>query len=113
MKQKVQSISLKFSLKGFSPQNEYQLVMLNNTTINLKDTINKVVFKIGNQINNLKIIDGELHFKKAQKLFVDNDLFKIILCGTFRFKTFINNEPVSIYNGRFDVSIGYENFFIF
>jgi len=106
-----QSILLKFSIKGFSPQNEYELVSLNNTIINLKNSANKVVFKISNQTYNLQIIEGELHFKKAQKMFLDNELFKTILCGTFRFKTFINNEPVSIYNGRFDVSIGYENFF--
>lgn len=106
-----ESISLKFSIKGFSPQNEYELVSLNNVNINLKDPGRKVVFRIGGQTHNLNIIEGELHFKKAQKLFVDNELFKTILCGTFRFKTFINNEPVSIYSGRFDVSIGYENFF--
>jgi hypothetical protein len=106
-----QSILLKFSIKGFSPQNEYELVSLNNIIINLKNSANKVVFKISNQTYNLQIIEGELHFKKAQKMFLDNELFKTILCGTFRFKTFINNEPVSIYNGRFDVSIGYENFF--
>ncbi len=105
------NMSLKFSFKGYSPQNEYELTMLNNVVINLKDTSSKVSMRIGGAIYILNIIEGELHFRKAQKLFVDNELYKTILCGTFRLKTFVNNEPVSIYNGRFDVGIGYENFF--
>lgn len=105
------NMSLKFSFKGYSPQNEYELTMLNNIVINLKDPGNSVTMRLNGTTYNLNIIEGELHFKKAQKLFVDNELYKTILCGTFRLKTFFNNEPVSIYNGRFDVGIGYENFF--
>ncbi|MCX7862908.1 MAG: hypothetical protein N2449_07925 [Bacteroidales bacterium] len=104
-------MSLKFSIKGFSPQNEFELTTLNNVHINLKDSGRAVVLKKGSSSYNLTILEGEIHFKKAQKLFVDNELYKTILCGTFRLKTFMDNEPISIYNGRFDVGIGYENFF--
>lgn len=107
------NMSLKFSFKGYSPQNEYELTMLNNVVVNLKAPETRVTMRMGGTTYNLNIIEGELHFKKAQKLFVDNELYKTILCGTFRLKTFVNNEPVSIYNGRFDVGIGYENFFNF
>lgn len=105
------NMSLKFSFKGYSPQNEFELTMLNNVVINLKDPGSAVTMRLNGTAYNLNIIEGELYFKKAQKLFVDNELYKTILCGTFRLKTFVNNEPVSIYNGRFDVGIGYENFF--
>jgi len=44
---------------------------------------------------------------------VDKVLTESILSGTFNFKTFINAEPVSISNGRFDVGIGSENFYKF
>ncbi len=107
------SVSLKFSFKGFSPLNEFELIQLNNVTINLKDSTSKVVLYRNGITSLLPIIEGELVFKKASKLYIDNQLHKSILCGTFRLKTIINNEPISIYNGRFDVSIGYENFFRF
>ena len=106
-----QNVDLKFSIKGYSPANFFELSELNNTTINLKESGRAVTLKIGDETKILNLIEGELKIAKVQRLFVDEESTRIIMSGYFNFKTFLNNEPVAITNGRFDLGIGYENFF--
>lgn len=105
------NVDLTFSLKGFDPQTYYDLTELNNTEFNLKDTGRAVTLKIDNEITELNLIEGELFIKKVQRLYVDEELSRTIMSGYFNLKTFLNNEPISISQGRFDLGIGYENFF--
>ena len=55
---------------------------------------------------NLEIIEGELNIDRVQRLYVDEDLSRTIMSGYFQFKTFLDNEPVAISQGRFDLGIG-------
>jgi hypothetical protein len=57
------------------------------------------------------ILSGELTFKRAQNLLVDEKQVEVILSGYFEFKALIDNEPVTISNGRFDVGISPDNFY--
>jgi hypothetical protein len=57
------------------------------------------------------IIEGLLKFTRVQRLFVDELETKCIISGLFDFKTFINGEPIAVSHGRFDLGIGYDNFF--
>ena len=59
----------------------------------------------------LTIIDGELYFKRVQHLLVDKRSVEAILSGYFQFKTLVDGKPITLSNGRFDVGIGYENFY--
>ncbi len=104
-------VSMKFSIKGFSPADYPDLIMLNDTTINLKDSKCIVSLNIGGVSNVLKIIEGTIQFKRVQNLYVDKELSKAILSGYFNFKTFMQGEPIAISNGRFDLGIGYDNFY--
>jgi len=106
-------ISLKFSLIGYTPADYTDLISLNDSTINLtgKNCIITLTEPLSTKI--LTVYEGSLVFKRVQKLYVDKVLTESILSGTFSFKTFINAEPVSISNGRFDVGIGSENFYKF
>ncbi|MEW5846392.1 MAG: hypothetical protein AB1777_09025 [Bacteroidota bacterium] len=106
-----ENVDLKFSIKGYSPQTYYDLTELDNTTLNLKDSGREVTLKIGNTTTNLNLIEGELIIKRVQRLYVDEELSRTIMSGYFNLKTFLNNEPISISQGRFDLGIGYENFF--
>ena len=106
-----QNVDLKFSLKGYSPATNFDLTELDTTTINLKEGGNFVTLKIGNEIKVLKLIEGELKINRVQRLFVDEEPMRTIISGYFNFKTFLNNEPVAISYGRFDLGIGYENFY--
>ena len=58
------------------------------------------------------ILEGEFNIKKAQNLYVDNVLTRVVLSGTFSFKAILNDVPTSFLNGRFDMGYGDENFFL-
>lgn len=106
-----QDVDLRFAIKGFSPNDYFGLTMLDNTTINLKDPGRSVVLKIGDQTTDLELIEGELIIKRVQRLYLDEEPTKTIMSGYFQLKTFLNNEPIAISYGRFDLGIGYENFY--
>jgi hypothetical protein len=106
-------IDLKFSLKGYSPATHYELIQLDNSVINLKEACRTVTLKIRDEVSELELIEGELEVKRVQRLYVDEELTRTIMSGQFRLKTFLNNEPVSVSFGRFDLGIGYENFYNF
>jgi len=106
-----QNVDLRFAIKGFSPLNYFDLTMLDNTTINLKDPGRAVVLIIGDQTTELEIIEGELIISRVQRLYLDEVPTKTIMSGYFQLKTFLNNEPIAISHGRFDLGIGYENFY--
>jgi hypothetical protein len=104
------SVDLKFSIKGISPQTFYDLTELDNTNINLMNG-HAVSLKIGTQTTELNLIEGEFIINKVQRLYVDEDLSRTIISGYFQLKTFLDNEPIAISRGRYDLGIGYENFY--
>ncbi|HRZ49930.1 MAG TPA: hypothetical protein P5338_11110 [Bacteroidales bacterium] len=104
---------LTFHLQGYSPATNFDLVSLDKTFINLKDPGRSATLKIGNVTTELTIIEGELEFKRVQRLILDNEPTRVIMSGYFQLKTFLNGEPAAISNGRFDLGIGYGNFFNF
>jgi hypothetical protein len=106
-----QDADLKFSIKGYSPATYFDLTELDNTTINLKESGRAATLKIGDQTTYLDIIEGELQVKRVQRLYVDEDMTRTIMSGYFNLKTFLNGEPIAISYGRFDLGIGYENFY--
>lgn len=108
-----QKVDLKISIKGYSPADYFDLVELNGKTFNLKDSGNSATLKIDNHTTILNIIEGKLELKRVQKLYVDEDPSRAILSGYFNLKTFLNGEPIAISAGRFDLGIGYENFYNF
>jgi len=108
-----QNVDLKFSIKGLSPATYFDLTELDNKTFNLKESGCSVTLKIGNETTVLNLIEGEIKVKRVQRLYIDEEPTRTILAGYFNFKTFLNNEPIAISYGRFDLGIGYENFYNF
>lgn len=108
-----QPTTIKFEIKGYAPADHPDLISLNDSVINLKSSDCKVTFENGSSVQVLRIIEGNIHFKRVQNLYVDKSFAKTIVSGTFNFKTFFSGEPVAITNGRFDLGIGYENFYNF
>jgi hypothetical protein len=105
------TVDLRFSVKGYSPSTFSELTILNNTNLDLTNPDISVMLKIDNDAMDLEIIEGHLHIIRAGRLFVDEELTCVITSGRFQFKTFMDGEPITISNGRFDLSIGYENFY--
>lgn len=106
-----ETVELDFQFKGYAPANYTELIELDNTLFDLMDESCMVVLKTEDSARLLNLIEGEFHIQRAQRLFVDETLNRTILSGTFRFKTFLDGEPVAITNGRFDAGVGYENFY--
>lgn len=105
--------SLRIALMGYAPTDYIQLIELNDSIVNLKDDNCMVTLTHDGRTSVLKIIDGRLIFKRTQSLYIDKEFIKTILSGKIEFKTFMNNQPVAITNGRFDLGIGYENFYYY
>jgi len=103
--------SIKFSFIGYPLADYPDLKTLNDSIINMKSNKCIVVLTRENSSETLKIIEGKFHFKRTQDLYVDKVYTKSIISGVFSFKTFFDKEPVAISNGRFDLGIGYENFY--
>ncbi|PIE99398.1 MAG: hypothetical protein CR965_02375 [Paludibacter sp.] len=100
------------SFPNFNLTSHENLLEFNGKNFDLTDTTKCLLtLKRGTQKQKLRILDGNFHFKKVQKLLVDKEFIKVILSGEFKFKTFLNEEPVAINYGRFDLGIGYDNFF--
>lgn len=105
--------TLRFWFIGYNPLSYEDLTSFNDKVINLKSDNCIITYTQNDTTKTLKIIEGEMHFIKAQNLYIDKELTRTILSGKFQFKTFFDNEPIAITNGRFDFGIGYENFYNF
>lgn len=105
-------MSLTITLLGFTPQNFGDIVALNDSVINMKDP-RCIVQLAGSFIAKpIRIISGSLYFKRVQNLSVDKQHIEAIVSGYFEFKAFVNDNPVTVSEGRFDLGIGSDNFYL-
>ena len=98
-------------VKDLYPKNYKDLLVLNDSTFNLSNSNYTAYFIKYNDTIRLNILSGNIHFKRAQKLLVDQVQEEVILSGTFELKFLLNNEPFSMTSGRFDIGVGEPNFF--
>lgn len=103
-------MTMKFYFTNFLPSTYEDLLQFNDSTINLS-SISKVSININGSTVNTTLLNGFLKFDKAQLLYVDTKKTEVILSGHFEFQVLINNEPIAISDGRFDVGINQSNFF--
>lgn len=104
-------MSMTFIISGLLPNSYQDLVLLNDTVFNLLKPAITVTITEGLTTVPITILEGQLTFKRAQNLFVDKVQKEVILSGYFDFKALINNVPVTISDGRFDVGIQNETFY--
>jgi len=104
-------ISLTFKLMGFSPESYTDFSIFNDSTINLTNENVEVYINESSAEKKVQVISGELTFKRIQQLYVDEELVEIIASGVFDVKGLIENEPKYIFEGRFDLGIGNDNFY--
>jgi len=110
-----QKMSIKFELKGFEIDGYRDLIDFNLSVHNLVTVGQildpKVIIVIDDVEYPADVIEGSLTFKRVQNLLVDTQQIEVILSGCFDFKALVNNEPVTISDGRFDVGVGPHNFY--
>ena len=105
-------MSISFNISDFTPQKYSDLTSLNEKSYNLKETSNQVIITIGTTEYTEEVISGKLTFKKVQNLLVDKQPVQVILSGYFELQILIDNIPTTISNGRFDIGIGEDNFYL-
>jgi hypothetical protein len=107
------TLSTTFLLEGVQYGNVSDLVTWNDTLIDLTSPDCKVFITEDTTRTEVEILNGSLHIKRAQYLLVDDKMVEVILSGRFSFQMLYNGEPVSMSDGRFDVGIDENNFFIY
>ena len=103
---------LTFKLSGFLPDQYTNLTAFNDTIIDLKNPAVQVMLSIDSVKYTPNILSGELTFKRVQNLKVDKKSVEVILSGYFDFQALINDKPVTVSEGRFDVGINSDNFYL-
>ena len=104
-------MSLSFDFYSFDPQVYTDLIWLNDLTIDLAGPTIAVRAKIDSVDYDLDILSGKIVFRRAQNLYVDKELYEVILSGTFEFQALVEGEPVSVSLGRFDIGMTGDNFY--
>jgi len=107
------TMAMKFRIPVNQPKEYSDLISLNGAVIDLKDTLSQVTIIKDTSEYIADILSGELTFKKAQFLIVDKKPIEVILSGYLNFNALINNDSISVREGRFDVGVGPENFYVY
>ncbi len=105
-------MTLRIKFSDFKPTHYSELADFNQQVVNLEDSAIKVSVILNNVESNVEIISGSIEFKRAQLLRVDEEELETILSGYFDFKAIINGVPITVSDGRFDVGVGNDNFYI-
>lgn len=100
-------MSITFRLNGYSPKFYQDLVIFNDSVIDLTNPAWQVLISKRSSVYTAEITTGELWFKRVQNLTVDKSPMEVILSGYFEFQATLNGNPVSVTHGRFDVGIEY------
>ncbi|MDR0546994.1 MAG: hypothetical protein LBG77_05360 [Dysgonamonadaceae bacterium] len=87
------------------------LLLLHERSFNLKDASCSVRLEYGIENQLLNLIAGNITFKRAQQLRVDDKNDRIILSGTFAVQFLNNDRPESFSRGRFDLGLIEQDFY--
>ncbi len=104
-------MTLTFKMPGFAPADYTGLLLLKDSVLDLSKPVYQVLVSIDTANYTAAILSGELKFKRVQNLLVDKKQVEVILSGYFEFKALINNKPITVSDGRFDVGISSDNFY--
>ena len=107
------NMTLSFIFSPSTPISDYtDLLQLNDVKINLTDNDCTVKMLQDHNETILTVLGGELYFKRTQLLSIDDKVNRVILSGTFDVKFIKNELPETILNGRFDLGITENIFYV-
>ncbi len=104
-------MSIILRIPGFTPEKYSDLLVLNDTILDLTNPDYELIVSIDTNHYTADILNGGFHFKRAQNLLVDEKQIEVILSGYFEFQALVGGKPITVSNGRFDVGIGTDNFY--
>ena len=100
-----QEMSLLFIFPSEAMSSYADLLWLNNVEIDLSADDCSVKMIQNSIETTLDVLSGNLHFKRAQLLSIDDAVNRVILSGVFELNFLRNGFPTTISNGRFDMGI--------
>lgn len=104
-------VSIDFKLKDIFPSNYTELLVLDGKTYNFKEPNSSFALYYDKTPVDYQLIDGKIEFHKVQPLRIDEIVCGTVLSGYFSMKFIVDNQPHSIYDGRFDVCVEDYNFY--
>jgi len=104
-------LSMKITIPDTATAKYQDLLDLNDTRINLSGSEVVVEFIIDQNSKVIEILEGELYFKRTQKIFVDDVEAEVILSGYFNLKFIEEGIPFTMTDGRFDFGVDNDNFY--
>ena len=110
------NMSLSFIFPFDTIRKYEDLLKLHDRKIDLSDDCfisngTVIIVENGDSITLEAIKEGELHFKRAQLLRIDDVVNRIILSGTFELYFRKNGRPTALTKGRFDMGITKRDFY--
>ena len=108
-----EQITLSFSFPEENITQYSDLLSFNNKRLNLTDEDFVVKMIRGENERTLEVVNGVLHFKRAQLLYIDDVPNRVILSGVFELRFLENDFPTIISDGRFDVGINDNVFYAY
>jgi hypothetical protein len=100
-----EDMTLSFIFPWSQQSNYKELLQLNATEIDLTTAGCTVTMLLEGNETTLDVLEGTLHFKRAQLLSIDDEVNRVILSGTFDVRFMRAGFPGTISNGRFDLGI--------
>lgn len=109
------NVTMTFTFPSEQLKEYTDLLTLNNIDIDLKASDCEVTLTQNETTETLNLVEGELHFIRAQMLMIDEQPNRVILSGVFAFRYLngTNEFPVSVSDGRFDVGINKNVFYAY
>lgn len=107
-----ESIELSITIPRFAPDDVSGLVALHEVEFDLTDEGIDVALSIDGMPTAIQVQEGFLRISRAQSLIVDGQFRQVIWSGRFEMKLLHHNTGVTLSDGRFDLGIGPDNFFL-
>lgn len=105
-------MSITVQMSDFLPEDYTGLLELHDTSLDLEDEDFTVIIEEDGVEQEAEILNGTFHFKRTQNLYVDKELYGVVLSGTFEFQAIVDGDPITVSKGRFDVSVNEDNFYV-
>lgn len=105
-------MTMYITISGIAPKDYAGLSVLDNKVYDLTSPDISVEMYIDGKYVQPQILNGTLFFKRYQKLFVDKEFKECILSGVFEMQLKIDGENHTISEGRFDIGLSKNNFYV-
>lgn len=109
----MEDMAINLTMADLNPDEFTDLMTLDEVTLDLTDEDYTIVIIEDGVETEAEILNGTFHFIRTQELVADKQLVGVVLSGVFEFQALVNGDPITVSNGRFDVSVGNDNFFSF